>query len=240
MTEITKEKLDTLIQLQKIEIEIFKVRNLIEITPGKIALLEKNVNMAHADLEEKNNQLEAVKKEYRSQELNVKENQDKIKKNQNTLTTVKTNKEYHALLKGIDELKDKNSKIEDQMIEWLDKIDLMEKQVEESRSELEKKNGEIEQEKKRLSGEVEKAEKLYSELEVEKQKISSQVDPALLKIYEQVKKRCDGQGMAPVKDSICFACNMNIPPQMYNELQRYDSLKFCPFCHRILYWENDG
>jgi len=30
---------------------------------------------------------------------------------------------------------------------------------------------------------------------------------------------------------------MNIPPQMYNELQRYDSLKLCPFCNRILYWD---
>jgi uncharacterized protein len=29
---------------------------------------------------------------------------------------------------------------------------------------------------------------------------------------------------------------MNIPPQMYNELQRSDILMFCPHCQRIVYW----
>jgi hypothetical protein len=30
---------------------------------------------------------------------------------------------------------------------------------------------------------------------------------------------------------------MNIPPQEYIEIQRGGSLKFCPHCHRIMYWK---
>jgi predicted nucleic acid-binding Zn-ribbon protein len=33
---------------------------------------------------------------------------------------------------------------------------------------------------------------------------------------------------------------MNIPPQMYNELHRFDSLKNCPHCQRIIYWLNQN
>ncbi|MCD4805390.1 MAG: nucleotide-binding protein, partial [Desulfobacterales bacterium] len=29
------------------------------------------------------------------------------------------------------------------------------------------------------------------------------------------------------------------PPQMYNDLQRCDSLKFCPNCQRIIYYWKD-
>ena len=30
---------------------------------------------------------------------------------------------------------------------------------------------------------------------------------------------------------------MNIPPQLYNELQRSEQILCCPNCNRILYWE---
>jgi predicted nucleic acid-binding Zn-ribbon protein len=30
---------------------------------------------------------------------------------------------------------------------------------------------------------------------------------------------------------------MNIPPQLYNVLQRGVSVETCPSCHRIIYWE---
>ena len=44
----------------------------------------------------------------------------KIAKSKEKLTSVKTNKEYQALLKEIDDLKNANSKIEDQMFEILE------------------------------------------------------------------------------------------------------------------------
>jgi len=30
---------------------------------------------------------------------------------------------------------------------------------------------------------------------------------------------------------------MNIPPQLYNVLQRGQTVETCPSCHRIIYWE---
>jgi predicted nucleic acid-binding Zn-ribbon protein len=30
---------------------------------------------------------------------------------------------------------------------------------------------------------------------------------------------------------------MKLPPQLYNELQRGDSVLTCPMCRRILFWE---
>jgi predicted nucleic acid-binding Zn-ribbon protein len=64
------------------------------------------------------------------------------------------------------------------------------------------------------------------------------VDPSILNIYDRLKTRLGGQALASVENATCSACNMNIPPQMYNELQRMDSLKFCPNCDRLIYWKN--
>jgi predicted nucleic acid-binding Zn-ribbon protein len=30
---------------------------------------------------------------------------------------------------------------------------------------------------------------------------------------------------------------MNIPPQLFNMLQRGQSIETCPNCHRIVYWD---
>jgi hypothetical protein len=43
--------------------------------------------------------------------------------------------------------------------------------------------------------------------------------------------------VAPVQQAICMGCHMNIPAQLFNELQRFDELRFCPHCHRIIYWK---
>jgi predicted nucleic acid-binding Zn-ribbon protein len=48
-----------------------------------------------------------------------------------------------------------------------------------------------------------------------------------------------GRAVGPVKNGICQACNMNIPPQRFNELIKGNSLLFCPNCRRIIYWAED-
>ena len=89
-----------------------------------------------------------------------------------------------------------------------------------------------------INQEAEEGEKKLARLETDWNEVSSKVDPKLMKKYMMIKEQL-GRGIAivPVKDAVCHGCNMNIPPQVYNELQRFDSLKFCPHCQRIIYWK---
>ena len=38
------------------------------------------------------------------------------------------------------------------------------------------------------------------------------------------------------RGGICLGCHINLPPQMFNELQRYREVRQCPSCHRIVFW----
>jgi predicted nucleic acid-binding Zn-ribbon protein len=39
------------------------------------------------------------------------------------------------------------------------------------------------------------------------------------------------------RGGICTGCRMHIPPQLFNELQKFrDHVRQCPNCHRILLW----
>ena len=80
--------------------------------------------------------------------------------------------------------------------------------------------------------------KTLMRLDKERVVISKNLEPEFLKKFQMIKEQqVTGIAVVPVKDAVCLGCNMNIPPQMYNELQRCDSLKLCPYCQRIIYWK---
>ena len=160
------------------------------------------------------------------------------KKIQAKLRSVKTNKEYQSLLKEIEDVKVKNSKIEDEMIECLDRMDDAEKEILSKKHEYSLLSEQIKGEKGSVVQEAEQSKKRLGELDTDWKGVSSKIDSELLKKYVLIKERIKG-GLAvvPVKDAVCHGCNVNLPPQLYNELHRCDTLQFCPNCQRIIYWE---
>jgi len=176
---------------------------------------------------------------YRDYETDVRMNIDAIKKSEARLSSVKTNKEYQAFLKEIDDLKEKNSKIEDEMIEFLDRIDEAESSLNEKMTEYSELQNRLNEEKETIQKETEEGERRLGILNEQLKTVSADIDPGLLATYNRVKAlQNNAIGIVAVIDAVCQGCNMNIPPQMYNELQRGDSLKKCPICDRIIYWED--
>ena len=74
--------------------------------------------------------LEALRKDYRVLESDAKANLDLIRKSKSQLPSVKSNREYQALLKQVDESQKKNSRVEDEMLALLDRIEAGEKELE--------------------------------------------------------------------------------------------------------------
>ena len=71
----------------------------------------------------------------------------------------------------------------------------------------------------------------------ERDSLTRDVRPEVLKRYSGIRIR-RGLAVVGVRNGTCQGCNMNIPPQLYNVLQRGTSIETCPSCHRIIYWED--
>ena len=77
-----------------------------------------------------------------------------------------------------------------------------------------------------------------ADLRASHEQICARIDEALLQRFTRVKAgQADGRALVPVHNATCRGCNVNIPPQMYNELHRGDSLRHCPNCQRLVSWE---
>src|SRR6185295_968135 len=69
----------------------------------------------------------------------------------------------------------------------------------------------------------------------ERSKFTVSVEPRILAQYDRVRGARAGLGIVPALGGRCKGCNMMVPPQLYNEIQKVTQLHACPSCHRILF-----
>ena len=233
-----KDQIDILVSLQEIEIESTSVNAHLCSISKRLNVLSNRQNELEQHITDETAKIEESKKKYRSHESDIKQNQVMIKRSQERLNSIKNNREYQALLKEIEELKRTNSATEELMIDCLNQIDDAEKKMVAIQEELRLVQNDIVQEQQVVGVETGTTEKRLKELDLERLKMSGKIDADLLKLFQKVQsQQIRGNAVVPVQDAVCHGCFVNIPPQMYNELQRCDKLRMCPNCQRIIYWK---
>jgi uncharacterized protein len=239
MSQTIKEQIGFLKQLQGIENQAHSLSKKINGIPEKLQEIDRRQAGFEQDIQTENQRIEEVKKEYRSHEADLQGNLSKIKKSNEKLGSVKNNKEYQAILKEIDDIKARNSEIEDQILQCIDLMESMEKNIKSRRRELDDFVAKAEIEKKHVDADNLESRKTLEALEKEKTLLTAKMDSSFLVQFKKTREIVGLTTIARVKDALCLGCNVRIPPQRYNELQRFESLQYCPNCHRIIYWENN-
>jgi predicted nucleic acid-binding Zn-ribbon protein len=236
MVNMIKQQIESLVKLQQIEIEAGGIQLSLESVEHRMQALDDDVIEFEKSIETEKTAIEELNHRYRAYESDVQINLERISKSKQKLNAVKTNKEYQSSLKEIENLEKRNSKIEDEMIEFLDRIEGAEKKIAETKSEYSKLMDQADTEKAAIKAEADRGKQRLSLLHERLDDISKGIDAKLLEQFNRTKvKQTNRIAMVAAKDAVCQGCNMNIPPQMYNELHRFDSLQNCPHCQRIIY-----
>ena len=232
-----KQQIERLVTLQKIEAERARIQAELTAIACRLDTLSQQIQEKQDLIDLETTAIGEKRTTYRSLEQDVKANQALIQRSQERLKAVKTNREYQALLKEIEELKSQNTRFDDQMLALLQEIEGEESLVCTTGEDLKKLSQAFEDEQKVIAKETEVQQNRLRELDGERDACSKQADPNLLKLFNRVRSvHSRGNAVVQAIDSICNGCNVNIPPQMYNELQRCQSVKLCPNCQRIIYW----
>ncbi len=230
-----KEHVKVLVALQEKEIEIRKLEADLSGIDARIDALSQELSAYQERVTEQEEQLADIKKSYRSNEDEVRMIEVQIGKSKGKLSAVKTNKEYQAMLKEIDELTEKSSGIEDQMLADLESIETCEKDLDERKADLVDAQSEIRQKQEEINQKAQRQKAELDALRDERNEIWEMLEGKSQQIYEKVKRQGHGIAIAAIVDGICQVCRINIPPQLNNELQRMDQLRMCPNCQRIMY-----
>ena len=236
---IVQESMELLKELQGIDTILAKAENKKTAVPKSLGRLEKEHEQRKSELEKERSLLEKVNEQRRKVELKLKAEAERIQKSEEKITLVKTNKEYHAVQKEIEDIKKANGELETEILMCLEKADKLEDQLKEQQVKYEQWVQEFEKKKKELERDVKRSEEEAVILQQQRMAMLNRIDPSLLSRYERLKETRQGVAVVAITDGFCEGCNMNIPPQISIELQQnLDSIMHCPFCSRIIYINN--
>ncbi len=235
-----KEQLSYLIELQKLDLIVGRIIVKKGELPDKIVQMDEGFAASAKSVEESKKMFEELNKLQGEKEDKLRRGIDTLKKTKDRLLEVKTNKEYQAMLKEIETIENKNSEIEDEIISGLDRIDHMRAEVKVKEKDFETRRAQYEKNKEKLEKEISQLDQDLQDAEKKTDALRKRIRGELLKRYETIKGRRNGVAVALVWKEVCGGCHMNIPPQMYNELQTSADLLTCPNCNRIIYWHSQG
>lgn len=224
--------------LQRIDMELSQLEKNLREYPERISDYESEIEDSKKKLENSKNIKQEILKNKSGIELEILQNEDLIKKADQKLFEIKTHKEYEALQKQIAETKRKNSELEETLLEQMVKLEGIESRISKEEEELANRESEYTDKIARFREMIEELKMLYPPKKEEKEKVASGLSPDILSIYERVKKR-NGFVLARAKNEVCTGCNMNIPPQLFNEVLTLSRLIQCPNCQKFLYCEEE-
>jgi predicted nucleic acid-binding Zn-ribbon protein len=234
-----KDKIGDLIALQDCDNKIREILNKKNEGPSRIKKLAEDLDAITKKFQEKQDRLDLLKKDGRKIDQEIQELEEKIEKSNIKLTIIKSNKEYKAVLKEIDDLKHVKFHTEDKAIQVMEELE----ELEEMCNENKEKEGELrkafEGDKEEIERELEALDEELKILNAKRDTFADAIDQDLLKKYLYLRDHKAGQAISPVLGGVCQICHMNIPPQAFNELIRGDSLMTCTNCNRIIYWAED-
>ncbi len=232
-----REDLAQVVDLQSLDLEIAKLQREVEKIPREIAELEQQLANSRGAWTQARDHLAALEQLRKSKERELEDVTAEHRKRQSRLYEIKTNPEYQAVLKEIEGLKERRSKLEDEILELFDQTETAQGVVRSEEARFQEREKTFEEQRTTKEG---KLKRLYEDLgcqQEERGHQASRVEPGLLQTYQRLVRSRGGVAVVPVKDGSCLGCYVALTPQTYNELRRGDVLLTCANCQRILYWK---
>lgn len=234
---MSKPDIATLVKLQEAETQIVRLKDVLDEVEQKKIKLASRLKQFAAALKENAEELETLEKNCLDSENEIKIIDARIIKSNETLRNVTTNKEYQVLLREVDDNKKRKDALETELLQLMEERERSQAIVDGSTKEYQQLEEQIKAEQDQIEEQTTKDRKRLEEYLESQKEIGASLDPNLLDRFKRISKMNQGSAVAMVQDQVCLGCFMNIPPQLYIEVQRGDQLIFCPQCSRILYFE---
>ncbi|CCK80515.1 zinc ribbon domain-containing protein [Desulfobacula toluolica] len=238
MNDISKPDIETLVKLQEAETQIFRLKTVLEKVEKEKENLSIRLKQFGNALEDHKENLSSAVKACRDIEMEIQIIDERIVKSNEKLRMVKTNKEYQLFLREVDDNKKRKDALETELLEHLDEKEKMEKIVQENENEYKLLKDQIDAEQNDIDKKSIDDRELLDEYLDRQEEIGKSLDPSLMNRFAKISKMNGGLAVVNVENEVCMGCFMNVPPQLYIEVQRGNSLISCPQCSRILYHMN--
>ena len=230
-----QETLKVLKELQGLDKELNAKRLGRKKLAGEQALISSDLSRVQAMvdvLQASVAELEAQRRDL-SQDLLIEEGN--ISKAENRLPSIKTQREYVAVLKEVDMAKKLNKEIQDKITALDAEMEALNSDCQEKVDELAQMNEQVQERQKEIAAALEECDTVLGEGDERRDGFLDKIPASLRKRYEMLLDRRAGVAVVEARRETCCGCNMNLPPQLFNSLYTTKEILVCPHCNRMLY-----
>lgn len=229
-----KKQLELLEEIQEIDRKCDEIQKRIDGFPLEIEKIEKELSREEENLNGIKEALENLEKEKREKDGELSLNLEKLNRFRERVSSIKTNTEYQANMREIDQAKKLNKALEEEILTMMEDMEKESLKLTEAENALNDRKENAEKDKTEISQKKEAAERELGEIAKTRDEKLKAVDPGAAKLYENLRARLKGMVLAAADNGTCTGCYMQIPPQLINEAMKFDRLYQCPSCQRII------
>jgi len=205
--------------------------------PQRIASLNREIAQLEESIAEKHDQLKTSRLGRESGALEVASLRDKLKKYQNQLYQVKTNKEYDAITLEIETTQSAIENREFEMLEMEEREKQLHSEIEGLQPGLAELQGQRDEAESRLQAMLAVTRAKEERLQQQRQEIVARIPRPVYSTYERTRIGRGGIAVAFLKEGSCSQCSTRIPPQRGLEIRMMNHLFLCEVCGRIMLYD---
>jgi hypothetical protein len=229
-------ELDRLAALQTIDREIKEREDHATVLRGEVDEIDAELRgrreavvqlgVQHVELEKQRNDLE--------ERLKVEE--QKVKGSRMRMTRIRNERELLAMQHEINMAQETTEQLEDQLLAVMETIEDVGAGLVAARTALDEGDEQSAGAAGSRRAELDEIEREVAAQRKRRNVLVQGMEETLRATYEQILSRRGGMAVVEVRNGTCQGCHMHVPPQLFNEIQKFREARQCPNCRRILFW----
>jgi uncharacterized protein len=229
-------ELSKLIELQKADTNLRRLKRSLESAVERRAALEQEFEQHASSIREIQNRRDSLQTDRRSLEQQITDSKTYLQRAERNLKHAQNQKEYETAMRETDALQKQIAGFETRIVEIMEEVETVEGELNSRADEI---NSLDEKRTAALAGfdaqiETERAE--FEEETTRRREMFATLPARLATVYDRLAQRSrDGIAVAEVVNGSCSACYIQLRPQVQLNVKKGDEIVTCENCSRILY-----
>jgi len=230
---------DKLRALQDVLSKKFEVEKEIQEIPKSLATKTELLNRLKKSFTEKSGTHQAA--DIRIQDIVQKlaDAESNREKSEGQMDVIKTQREYEALDKEIKDATEKEGSLRKELQREQTVVEELKNALEKEDMMIKKQEEDVKEEQSKIKVKIKEKNTELKKLQGDEKKITPGLEEDILFKFERIIKSKSGIGIVSLTKGVCTGCYMILPPQFVNTVRLGERVEFCPYCSRILFYQED-
>jgi uncharacterized protein len=230
-----QDKLGLLRELQGLDRELVQLNEGRQKLEAEIAKYQDELARVQEMVDSLADEMEAIQAERRELLRAQAQEAENVQRAEGRLPSIKTQKEYIAVLKEIDSAKAVSRDIQGKLAAKEAELENLGRDREEKEQETSGIREKFQARQAEIDAQLAETDGAVTDMNQRKNVLLEQIPVPIRKRYQMLLERRGGIAVVEARKGACSGCNMHLPPQLYNSLFRMQEIQSCPHCNRLLY-----